>query len=97
MCVRARRKSFRLTFVSHYCCIFSTITAALSLLLLLSVTAVTAAVVLLSICRCKRAVTSDEYLPAFNRDNVTLITDPITSVGKNSVSTDKGNNPHVYG
>ncbi len=34
---------------------------------------------------CKRAMVSDDYYPAFNRDNVTLVTDPITAMDRDGL------------
>jgi hypothetical protein len=37
---------------------------------------------------CKRIIVSDDYFPAFARDNVTLQTDPIEQITENGISVD---------
>jgi cation diffusion facilitator CzcD-associated flavoprotein CzcO len=39
---------------------------------------------------CKRVLISNDFYPAFNRDNVSLVTDPISSVGPAGVRTSDG-------
>lgn len=39
---------------------------------------------------CKRVLISDDYWPAFERDNVDLVTEPIEEVRRNSITTKDG-------